>query len=82
MNKWQNIWKMFVWEKQNKVGNMKENMWYQSAEIAEKVGNELSFEVTEGQKEYMESHMDEVDEKLEIRLPCLSSICVTKSGVL
>lgn len=46
---------------------MKDNMWYQSAEIAEKVGNELSFEVTEGQKEYMESHMDEVDEKLESR---------------
>lgn len=43
---------------------MRNDMWYQSAEIAEKVGNELSFEVTEGQKEYMESHMDEVDEKL------------------
>lgn len=44
---------------------MKDNMWYQSVEIAEKVGNELSFEVTEGQKEYMEDHLNEVKKKLD-----------------
>lgn len=44
---------------------MIDNMWYQSVEIAEKVGNELSFEVTEGQKEYMEDHLNEVKKKLD-----------------
>ena len=44
---------------------MKANMWYQSAEMAEFINNELTFEVTEEQKEYMQKHMDEVYEKLD-----------------
>jgi hypothetical protein len=43
--------------------NRKE-MWYQSAEIAEAKDGILYFEVSKEQKEYMESHMDEVDKKL------------------
>lgn len=39
--------------------------WYQSAELAEMIEGELTFEVTNEQKVWMESHMTEVDEKFE-----------------
>ena len=38
--------------------------WYQLAEIAELNKGVLYFEVSEEQKDYMEAHLDEVDEKL------------------
>ena len=39
--------------------------WLESVENTEMLEGKVSFEVTKEQKEYMENHMDEVDEELE-----------------
>lgn len=51
------------------MNTIKAQQWYQSAEIGY-VDDEgiLTFQVSEEQKEYMESHMDEVDEKLKNKM--------------
>lgn len=45
--------------------SVKAQQWVQSAELSNPLNGEFFFEVTNEQKEYMEDHISEVDEKLK-----------------